>query len=273
MLFTSFASALEIPALKARVNDYANMLSPQTRNELEIKLEELEKTDSTQVVVLTLPSLEGDALESFSIRVAEKWKIGQKKLDNGAILVIAKNDRKVRIEVGYGLEGKLTDLISGRIIGNIIIPNFRNDDFDRGVSDGIDAIISVVKGEFKADAFKDRTDGREKSFFSGNGIFFLFFFLFFIGIIGSIKRIFGGVMGAVVFPIIGLFTLPISIWLLLLIPIGFAAGLILPVILPLMRMGGGGGFPIGRGGGGFSSGGFGGGGGGGFGGGGASGSW
>ncbi|MFH0974191.1 MAG: TPM domain-containing protein [Spirochaetota bacterium] len=274
--------ALEAPALKARVNDYAGILSPQTISILEAKLEEIEKSDSTQIAVLTIPSLEGDAIEPFSIRVAEKWQIGQKKLDNGVILLISKNDRKVRIETGYGLEGKLTDLVSGRIIRNIIIPNFKNNNFDQGVLDAVDAIISVVRGEFKADG---SAGGRKKSFLSGNGLFFLFFLLFFIAIVGSMKKIFGGIMGAVVFPVAGLFTLPFTAWLLALIPVGFLAGLALPAILSLIGMGhgggwsnrgGGGGFFIGGGGGsdgGFSSGGFGGGGGGSFGGGGASGDW
>jgi uncharacterized protein len=272
--FLTSLYALEVPVLKSRVNDYANMLSPQTRYDLEAKLEQLEKSDSTQIIVLTIPSLEGDAIENFSIRVAERWKIGQKKLDNGAILVVSDKDRKVRIEVGYGLEGKLTDLISGRIISDIIIPNFKNNNFDQGVIDSVDAIISVVRGEFKA----NEPVGRKKSFLSGNGIFFVFFLLFFIGIAGSVKKIFGGMLGAAVFPIIGLFALPLSIWLLLLIPVGFLAGLIIPVIMSGIGHGGGwsgrggGGFSIG-GGGGFSSGGFGGGGGGSFGGGGASGDW
>jgi uncharacterized protein len=267
-LFLTYLSALEVPALKARVNDYANLLSQQTRSDLEGKLEQLEKSDSTQIVVLTIPSLEGDAIENFSIQVAEKWKIGQKKLDNGVILLIAKNDHKVRIEVGYGLEGKLTDLISGRIIGDIITPNFKNNDFNQGVLQGVDAIVSVVRGEFKA----DESDGKKKSFLSGNGLFFVFFLLFFIGIAGSVKRIVGGIMGAAIFPIIGLFALPFTVWLILLIPVGFVAGLIIPLLMSFTGMGssgrGGGGFSIGGGSGGFSGGG-----GGGFGGGGASGSW
>jgi uncharacterized protein len=275
IILTSFLtsiSALEVPLLKSRVNDYANMLSPQTRYDLEAKLEQLEKTDSSQIVVLTIPSLEGDVLENFSIRVAENWKIGQKKLDNGAILLISNKERKVRIEVGYGFEGKLTDLISGRIISDIIIPNFKNNDFDSGVSKAIDAMTAVVRGEFKASENARETKGK-KSLFSGNGIFLIFFLLFFIGIAGSVKKIIGGVIGAAVFPIIGLFALPLSLWLLLLIPVGFLAGLIIPAIMSGIGHGGGGFFIGGGSGGGFSSGGFGGGGGGGFGGGGASGDW
>jgi uncharacterized protein len=119
------ASALDVPQLTGRVNDYANMISPSARAAITQKLEQLEASDSTQVVVLTVPSLEGEDLEGFSIRVAEAWKIGTKEHDNGAILLVARDDRAVRIEVGYGLEGRLTDLISGRIIRQIIYPNSR----------------------------------------------------------------------------------------------------------------------------------------------------
>ncbi|MDH3828258.1 MAG: TPM domain-containing protein [Desulfobacterales bacterium] len=105
--------ALEVPALRTRVNDHAGMLSAATRQQLEDILSRLEQTDSTQIVVLTIPSLGGEVLEEFSLKVAEKWQIGQKGFDNGAILLIAKNDRKLRIEVGYGLEGSLTDLMAG----------------------------------------------------------------------------------------------------------------------------------------------------------------
>ena len=135
LLWASCASALDVPALKGRVNDYGNILSSSTERQLDAVLSDLERTDSTQIVVLTIPSLEGDSLEDFSIRVADKWKIGQKNRDNGAILIISKNDRKLRIEVGYGLEGSLTDLISGRIIQNVIVPYFKRGNFDDGVSD------------------------------------------------------------------------------------------------------------------------------------------
>ena len=130
------AYGLEVPILKGRVNDYAGILSSTTENQLETVLNELEQADSTQIVVLTLPSLEGENIEDYSIRVADSWRIGRKGLDNGAILIIFKNDRKLRLEVGYGLEGTLTDLIAGRIIGNIIVPQFKNGNFDQGVIDG-----------------------------------------------------------------------------------------------------------------------------------------
>ena len=152
LVWASCASALDVPALKGRVNDYANMISPATVHQLDAVLGQLERTDSTQIVVLTIPSLEGDSIEDFSIRVADKWKIGQKGKDNGAILIISKNDRKIRIESGYGLEGSLTDLISGRIIRNVIVPYFKRGDFDTGISSGVLAMIQAVKGEYKAEA-------------------------------------------------------------------------------------------------------------------------
>ena len=144
------ASALNVPALKGRVNDYAHILSPSTITQLDNALGYFEQQESTQIVVLTIPTLAGDSLEDFSIRVAEQWKIGQKGKDNGAILLIAKKERKLRIEVGYGLEGKLTDLTSGRIIRNIILPWFNQGNFNQGVLDGVGAMMQAVKGEFKA---------------------------------------------------------------------------------------------------------------------------
>ena len=272
LFFFAFAYnlfALDVPNLQSRVNDYAGILTPQTIAALEDNLKQLEQTDSTQVAVLTINSLEGDALEDFSIRVAEKWKIGHKGLDNGAILLIVKNDRKIRIEVGYGLEGKLTDLLSGRIIYGIIAPSFKAGNYDEGVSKGVEAIIAVVKGEF--DASQVKTGGKLPS---KNVIPVFVFLLFLVGIIGSIKKLIGGIAGAAIFPVVGLLLFPLSLWLLLLIPAGFLAGMIMPALSSHGGFGGRGGFGGGFSSGGFSSGGgFGGGGGGGFGGGGSSGSW
>lgn len=148
-LLTVFpAAALEVPNLTGRVNDTAKMLSPATTLHLEQSLAALEREESTQLVVLTIPSLEGDNLESFALKVVETWKIGQKGLDNGALLLIAFKDRKIRIETGYGLEGSLTDLVAGRIIRERIAPHFKRGDYDQGVSDGVAAMIAAVKGEF-----------------------------------------------------------------------------------------------------------------------------
>lgn len=266
--------ALEVPLLKGRVNDYADMLSSHAESQLDALLRDLEKTDSTQLVVVTIPSLEGEDLEGFSIKLAEQWKIGQKGLDNGAILLIAKKERKVRIEVGYGLEGSLTDLMAGRIIRNVIVPQFRAGNFDRGVLDGIQAMSGVVRGEYKApQKISSRKDPRGGTH---PGIVGLFAFVFLISMLGRLRRFLGIAAGAVIAPIAAALFFKFNLlWALLLIPFGAVAGLILSLIGPQLtfghshfRRGGFGGF----GGGGFSSGGFSGGGGG-FGGGGASGGW
>ena len=262
-------AALDVPALKGRVNDYANMLKPVTVATLESRLAELETSDSTQIAVLTVPSLEGEVLEEYSMKVAETWKIGRKKLDNGAILLIARDDRKMRIEVGYGLEGKLTDLRAGRITDEIMRPAFKAGDYDRGVTDGVDAMIQAVRGEYSAvDAPAREKKAKDFSGFAVPGLFAFFF----IGIIGKIKRVLGGVAGAVIAPIVGLLGMGMNLFLLALIPLGFLAGMIIPTLMTIFMMSGGGsrggfGGSSGGGGGGFSGGG------GSFGGGGSSGSW
>jgi uncharacterized protein len=281
LIWASYAFGLDVPALKGRVNDYGNILSSSTEQQLEAVLGELERTDSTQIVVLTIPSLEGDSLEDFSIRVADQWKIGQESKDNGAILLVSKNDRKLRIEVGYGLEGSLTDLISGRIIRDIIVPHFKRGDFDAGVSNGVQAMIQTVRGEFKVDAEPVRVSRRHSS---GPDFFAILVIIFLVNMIGRLKRPLGAVSGGILFPILGALLFNAGfLMLLLLIPIGILGGLFLSMFGRPLSFGSsygagrhgraswtsGGGF------GSFGGGGFGGfsGGGGGFGGGGASGGW
>ncbi len=152
MQVVSFSNlkAIPVPALTGRVNDYAAMISPQVKADIDAKLAQLETAESTQIVILTVPSLEGDPIEDFSIRVAEAWKIGHKGSDNGVLLIVSRDDHKVRIEAGYGLEGKLTDLLSGRIIRDEISPAFKAGQFDAGFSRAVDVLISVVHGEYKA---------------------------------------------------------------------------------------------------------------------------
>jgi len=281
LLWASFASALDVPALKGRVNDYGDMLSSSTERQLDAVLGDLERTDSTQIAVLTIPSLEGDSLEDFSIRVAEKWGIGQKGKDNGAILIISKNDRKIRIEVGYGLEGTLTDLTSGRIIRNVIVPYFKRGDFNAGISNGVHAMIQAVRGEFKGDAKPVRPKRRKAT---GSGLIPILLIIFIINRMGRVKRPLGGVLGGILFPIIALMLFGPGLLMLLFIPLGIVGGLFLSLFGGPLTTGSshsnrhGGGFWMGGGGiggGGFGGGGFGGfsGGGGGFGGGGASGGW
>jgi len=283
IFFTNISQlmALEVPELKGRVNDYAHMLSPSTVNQLNAALRELEQTDSTQIVVLTVPSLEGDSLEDFSMRVAEKWKIGQKGLDNGAILLIAKKERKLRIEVGYGLEGKMTDLMAGRIIRNIIVPHFKAGQFNQGVIEGVQAMIAVVRGEYTATSRMKPTRHRPPNF--GSIFFLIIIFFFLINMMGRIKKPLGAAAGGLFFPILGASIFGLGLLgALILIPIGMIGGLVISLFggpLTFAHMASSssrrGGIWFGGSGGGFSSGGFGGfsGGGGGFGGGGASGGW
>ncbi|HWR58565.1 MAG TPA: TPM domain-containing protein, partial [Thermodesulfovibrionales bacterium] len=136
-LICSPVYALDVPKLEGYVNDYAGMISPPTRGELERELKTFEKTDSTQIVILTVPSLEGESVEGFGIKVGESWKIGQKGKDNGAIFIVAKQERKLRVEVGRGLEGRLTDLMAGRIIDLVVKPSFKRGDYDGGFKAGI----------------------------------------------------------------------------------------------------------------------------------------
>jgi uncharacterized protein len=182
--------ALDVPLLKGRVNDYAGMLSSYTEQQLDGILRDIEQTDSTQIVVLIIPSLEGEVLEEFSIKVADQWKIGQKGLDNGAILLIAKKERDIRIEVGYGLEGSLTDLMAGRIIRNVIVPQFRAGNFDQGVLDGVQAMIGVVRGEYQA---PEKIPSRRGTKVKGTHPVFIIFmaFVVLISILGRLRHIFG----------------------------------------------------------------------------------
>lgn len=147
-------SAQEIPALNYRVTDQSGTLSKSELSNLESSLEQFEKATSNQIVVLMIPSLGGESIEDFSLRVAEKNKFGKKGRNNGVLLLIAKADRKMRIEVGYGLEGTLPDAVCDQIIRRIIAPRFRDGDYAGGVSAGVDAIMRATQGEFKGEPEK-----------------------------------------------------------------------------------------------------------------------
>ena len=266
--------ALEVPAYQGYVNDYAAMLTPAARASLTRTLQEFDASDSTQIAVLTVESLEGDSLEDFSIRTADKWKIGQKGKDNGVLLLAVKNDRKLRIEVGRGLEGVLTDLLAGRIVDQVIRPFFKAGQFDQGFTAGVTAIIQATRGEFVAEQGPRPGPRRQKS---PPFLAYLVFGGAIISVLGRISRPLGGVAGALLLPLLvfaGL-SMPFSLLtLLFLLPLGGLGGFLLPLFLVASgrHHGGfyGGGFGGGGGGGGGGFGGFG---GGGFGGGGASGGW
>lgn len=144
------------------VHDQANVLSASTKSELESILKYERDSTSNQIAVLIVPSLEGESMEDFSLRVAEKWQIGQKKKDNGVLMLIAINDKKMRIETGYGLEGVLTDALSSRINRNEMAPYFRTGDFDNGVKAGVMAIIQSIKGEYVNEEPVQQTRRRSK---------------------------------------------------------------------------------------------------------------
>lgn len=136
-----------VPALSGRVIDQTKTLTPEQLRTLDQKLRAIESRKGSQVAVLMVPTTKPEEIEQYAIRVADKWKLGRKRVDDGVILLIAKNDRAVRIEVGYGLEGALTDALSKRIIDGAIIPRFKQQDFYGGILAGVDQIGRVIDGE------------------------------------------------------------------------------------------------------------------------------
>ena len=134
-----------------RIHDDAHVLKQETIDALEKRLKVYEDSTSNQIAILTTPSLDGEVLEEYSLKVAEAWKLGKKEKDNGVLLLIAVDDHKMRIEVGHGLEGILTDAHSSRIIRNELTPNFRKSDYDAGVTAAVDAMIKSIGGEYSAE--------------------------------------------------------------------------------------------------------------------------
>jgi uncharacterized protein len=290
LLAPSLSKALEVPPLRGRVNDYAKLLPQERVLALEAQLEKFEQETGHQIAVLTIPSLEGDSLEDFSIRVAETWKIGKKGFDNGAILLIARDDRRLRIEVGYGLEGVLPDAIASRIIREVITPRFRSGDYAGGIEAGVNSILKVTKGEILPE--RGRPAGGPTASQGASLITILMITAMLALFIGMTRRrLLSGALGGAASGLVttlfasgglGFVLFPALIVGALLGAVGAALGTGTAgnqwVGRPRSRRGdwGGGVFPGGYGRGGFGGGGGGGGfsgGGGGFGGGGASGSW
>mgnify|MGYP000051766854 CR=1 FL=1 len=140
-------AALTFPALTGRVVDSAQMIDPAVREQLTQQLQALEQTSGDQLVVVTVPDLQGVPIEDYGYQLGRQWGIGQKGKDNGALLIVSRDDRQLRIEVGYGLEGVLTDAQSWVIINQVILPKFKAGNFSQGISDGVAAMIQVVGGE------------------------------------------------------------------------------------------------------------------------------
>jgi uncharacterized protein len=158
LLLAGPSAALDFPVLSGRVVDEAGILDLATRTALTDKLAALEAKTSDQLVVVTLKSLQGTSIEDFGVELGRRWKVGQKDKNNGVVLIVAPSERKVRIEVGYGLEGTLTDAVSRLIIENAIVPRFRAGDFPGGISRAVDDIISVLTGD--AEEWKQRAAKR-----------------------------------------------------------------------------------------------------------------
>jgi len=266
-----------VPPLRTRVTDLTGTLSESERQALEAKLADWEARTTNQLAVLIVPTTKPEPIEQYAIRVAEAWKIGQKGKDNGAILLIAKDDKQLRLEVGYGFEGVLTDLTSRRIIAETIAPLFSKGQFGAGLNAGIDRIISVVGEGKPLPEAEPRRRAPAHGFHIGTLALIL---LVAVPAIGAIlRRILGNVGGSV----IGAGIVGGAAWLFAgSLLIAAIAAIVALVVISFSGLGGRGGpgLWIPGGGGGFGGGGFGGGGGGGFsggggsfGGGGASGGW
>ncbi len=142
--------AVEVPALKGRVNDYANIIRDSDQAEIEEYLANLESNTGIQLAVLTMPSIDGEDIASFGIRVADKWQLGDAEKDNGALLIVAYEEHDLRIEVGDGLEGSLTDAKCGLILRNVIVPEFKSGDYSEGIKKGVMNIGGVASGDESA---------------------------------------------------------------------------------------------------------------------------
>lgn len=255
-----------VPPLKARVTDLTATLSREQQARVEQELQDFEAKKGSQLAVLIVPTTQPETIEQYGIRVVDSWKLGRKGVDDGALLLIAKDDRSLRIEVGYGLEGALNDATAKRIVNDIIVPRFKAGDFYGGIEAGIQSMIKVIDGEPLPPPKRSRSSS---SNFNNIEPFLFVGFMLVIVVGGALRAVFGRFAAATIIgTVAGLLA-----WLII-------APLVVAIIVGVIGflftlLGGGRGWYGGPGGyssGGFSGGGFGGGGGG-FGGGGASGRW
>ncbi|MEA1985940.1 MAG: TPM domain-containing protein [Candidatus Marinimicrobia bacterium] len=191
IFFINSAFALDVPKLKGQVNDYANVLTASEEKQIERFLYENEQKTSSQVVLLTIKSLEGENLEDYSIRVVEKWKVGQKEFDNGVLLLIALAERKIRIEVGYGLESSITDLKSGYIIRNSITPEFKRGNYSAGIARGLTDITGIINKEFDISDEELARYQKSKNTSKAGGLPFGVVIFIFVMIMNLLGRVFG----------------------------------------------------------------------------------
>ncbi|MGZ5596637.1 MAG: TPM domain-containing protein [Usitatibacter sp.] len=280
---TAPPGAVPVPKLSARVTDLTGTLTAAERDALEAKLRAFETAKGSQVAVLIVPTIGSETIEEFAGRVTDEWRLGRKGVDDGALFVIAKQERRLRIQTGRGVQGTLTDALSKRIVSDIVAPRFRSGDFAGGIDAGADAIMKAIEGEDLPLPAQQPSHGKVSSISSHSDL--LIYALFLIPMLGMVLRAFAGrFFGATLTSGIA----GIAAWLI----VGsLAIGVVAAVIAFLFTLFSGSGLgrglarggyvPGGWGGGGFGGGGFSGGGGGGgfsgggggFDGGGASGSW
>jgi uncharacterized protein len=269
LLLTGAAHAdVAVPPLTQRVTDLTSTLDAQQTQTLESRLAEFEASKGAQLAVLIVPTTQPETIEQFSLRVVEAWKLGRKKVDDGALLLIAKDDHKLRIEVGYGLEGVLNDATANRIIDEIVVPQFKRGEFYVGIESGIAAMMQIINGEPLPPPQRAAAKGQ-------NNIESLMFmaFVLVVAVGGMLRAMLGRFPAALLMGGALGFLAWLTVAPLIIAALAGAAAFIFVLLGGGRGFGGYGGF----GGGGFGGGGFGGGGfsggGGGFGGGGASGSW
>jgi uncharacterized protein len=266
------AAQIPVPPIKTRVTDLTNTLTPDQRAALEAKLATFETKKGSQVALLIVPTTQPEPIEQYSLRVVEQWKLGRKRVDDGVLLIIAKDDRKMRIEVGRGLEGAIPDVIAKRIVSEVIAPRFREGDFYGGITAGLDRILRTIEGEPLPPPKPAAQPGQVDGWLAP----FIIAVIFATVVGGFLRAIFGRFLGA---GIVGFAAGVLGYFFM-----GVVAAAIIAIIAFLINLfsgsalshgsGWGGGWSSGGGGGNWSSdgGGFSGGGGD-FGGGGASGSW
>lgn len=264
-----------VPPLEARVTDLTGTLSADQRQALESRLAGFEQAKGSQIAVLIVPTTQPETVEEYGIRVADQWKLGRKGVDDGAILIVAKDDHRLRIEVGYGLEGALNDASCQRIISEIISPQFKQGRYYEGIDAGIDRMISVVNGEPLPPPPRGTAHSNNGDDNGGGLIVGILFAAFFAG--HMLRRLFGALPASLIIGgLAGFLALAMMGSLLVAIIAGIFSALAAFVLYSAgPGFGGGGGWGgggFGGGGGGFGGGGFSGGGGG-FGGGGSSGNW
>ncbi len=261
--FSALWALVSVPPLVGPVTDLTSTLSRQQSADLAAKLSAFEARKGSQIAVLIVPTTEPEDIAQFGIRVAETWKVGRQKIDDGVILIIAKDDRKLRLEVGYGLEGVISDVLAKRIIADVIKPFFKTGDFAAGIDAGVDQLIKLIDGESLPEPSQSSSDRPDEN---------LFMLIVVASVVGGwlLSALFGRMIGGTFAAVGG----GVLAWLLLGLGVAVIIALIIFFLVGI-RQSGGGGWSNGGGFGGGSGGGssWGGGGGGGFGGGGASDSW